>query len=207
MILGIDTSAGQCAVALLGTDGSLLTRKAEPMDRGHAEALWPMIEAALVEAGAAYAGIRRIGVCTGPGSFTGIRVGVAAARGLGLGLGVPVVGIDRLRALAAQAGDGGETAVAVAGPRDTAYLRAAPQPGTAEARPVTQVPRAALDGLAPIGTLRLGDAWDGASKADGLADPATVARLARDRSDPAKPLYVRGPNADPPQETPPALLD
>lgn len=198
MILGVDTSAGQCAVALLGADGAVRARAAERMDRGHAEALWPMIARMMAEAGATFADLTRIGVCTGPGSFTGIRVGVAAARGLGLGLGVPVVGVDRLRAIADRKG---RCLVALAGPRGTAYIRAFP----AGADPVKQVPRSALDGLAQ--GLRLGDGWEGAAPEDGLPDSIAIARLARDGSDPAKPLYVRGPNADPPHEKPPVLLD
>ena len=110
MILGIDTSAGQCAVALLG-DGVFV--RAQPMQRGHAEALFPMIEEVLTDAGADMAALRRIGVCTGPGSFTGVRVGVSAARGLALGLGIPAVGISRLAAVAAACEVAGHVTIAV----------------------------------------------------------------------------------------------
>ena len=111
MILGIDTSAGQCAVALVA--GDRVWRRAETMARGHAEALFPMIDDVLAEAGATFGDVTRIGVCTGPGSFTGIRAGVAAARGLALGLSVPAVGVTRLTALAVQSEHDGPVTVII----------------------------------------------------------------------------------------------
>ncbi|MGF1552404.1 MAG: tRNA (adenosine(37)-N6)-threonylcarbamoyltransferase complex dimerization subunit type 1 TsaB [Paracoccaceae bacterium] len=101
MILGIDTSAGQCAVAVISGD-TLIARAAEPMAKGHAERLFPLIETALAESGLGVEGLRRIAVCTGPGSFTGLRVGVAAARGLAMGRGLPAIGVTRFEAIAAQ---------------------------------------------------------------------------------------------------------
>ena len=94
MILAIDTSAGQCAVAT-ADDPVVLAEAREAMERGHAERLFPMIEAAL----ALYPlPLTLIAVCTGPGSFTGLRIGVAAARGLALGHGIPAVGVTRFAA-------------------------------------------------------------------------------------------------------------
>ena len=91
MILGIDTSAAQCAVALLGAPinagDPVVERRA--MERGHAEPLFPMIDSVLGRAGIGYDGLSRIAVCTGPGSFTGVRIGVAAARGIALGRRIP----------------------------------------------------------------------------------------------------------------------
>ncbi len=87
MILGIDTSAAQCAVALLGAGEPVVERRA--MERGHAEHLFPMIDKVLARAGIGYEGVGRIAVCTGPGSFTGVRIGVAAARGIALGRRIP----------------------------------------------------------------------------------------------------------------------
>ena len=91
MILGIDTSAAQCAVALLGAPinagDPVVERRA--MERGHAEHLFPMIDSVLGSAGIGYDGLSRIAVCTGPGSFTGVRIGVAAARGIALGRRIP----------------------------------------------------------------------------------------------------------------------
>ncbi len=92
MILGIDTAAAQCAVALLSAgpmndSDPVVERRA--MERGHAEHLFPMIDKVLALAGTGYEGVVRIAVCTGPGSVTGVRIGVAAARGIALGRRIP----------------------------------------------------------------------------------------------------------------------
>ncbi|MEM6945076.1 MAG: tRNA (adenosine(37)-N6)-threonylcarbamoyltransferase complex dimerization subunit type 1 TsaB [Pseudomonadota bacterium] len=99
MILGIDTSGPACGIALISAD-QVLIRRVERLERGHAERLFPMLRAALVEVGVGVEAIERIAVCIGPGSFTGLRVGVAGARGLALGRGVPAVGVTRFQALA-----------------------------------------------------------------------------------------------------------
>lgn len=200
MILGIDTSGGQCAVALV--DGERAWRRAQPMQRGHAEALMPMIAAILAEAGASFAGLTRIGVCTGPGSFTGIRVGVAAARGLALGLGVPAVGVSRLEALAAQAAAGRPAVVLVAGPQGAAYAQDFDAAGRAEGAPRLIAPgEAAGAGRRVVGA--------GGLLPEALPDPAVIARLAgaREPDRPPAPLYLRYAGAAPPREAPPALLD
>ncbi len=99
-LLAIDTAGPACAVAIF-RDGAVLARISEVIGKGHAERLVPMIEAALAMAGLAFKDLDRIAVTTGPGSFTGVRVGVAAARGLALALDIPAVGIGSLDALAA----------------------------------------------------------------------------------------------------------
>ena len=78
-----------------------LTGRSVPMMRGHAEALMPMIAAVMSAAGMEFAALDRIAVTVGPGSFTGLRVGVAAARGIALAAGKPAVGLTTLAALAA----------------------------------------------------------------------------------------------------------
>ena len=99
-ILAIDTSASLCAAAVF--DGELeLGRSVIDIGKGHAEHLMGVIEAALAAANVTYAGMSRIVVAIGPGSFTGIRVGVSTARGLALALGVPAIGISNLDAVAA----------------------------------------------------------------------------------------------------------
>ncbi|MEO1459523.1 MAG: tRNA (adenosine(37)-N6)-threonylcarbamoyltransferase complex dimerization subunit type 1 TsaB [Pseudomonadota bacterium] len=122
MILGIDTSAGQCAAALVSGD-TVIARRAERMDRGHAERLFDLVEAALADAGLGLETIARIAVCTGPGSFTGLRVGVAGARGLALGRAVPALGITRFEALATAVARPGWPGIA---PRARRRARAAP---------------------------------------------------------------------------------
>ncbi len=103
MILGIDTTGEACSVALLDQDLTLVASNFRLLGSGHAEALFPMMEEMFEEAGASRNGVSRIIVTTGPGSFTGVRVGVSAAKGLGLGLSCPVQGISVLQLLAAQA--------------------------------------------------------------------------------------------------------
>lgn len=103
MLLAIDTAGPACAVAVARSDNggtNILARAEEHIGRGHAERLMPMIEAVLGEAGVAFPDLTRIAVTVGPGSFTGVRVGVAAARGLALALSIPAVGIGSLAALA-----------------------------------------------------------------------------------------------------------
>ena len=97
-ILAFDTSAAHCAAALLW-DGKLILRD-EPMAKGQAERLLPLLEDVLAEGGLGWRDLRAIAVGTGPGNFTGVRIAVAAARGLALGLGIPAVGVTRLEALA-----------------------------------------------------------------------------------------------------------
>ncbi|MEM1344885.1 MAG: tRNA (adenosine(37)-N6)-threonylcarbamoyltransferase complex dimerization subunit type 1 TsaB [Pseudomonadota bacterium] len=193
MRLGIDTSAGQCAVALVDAEG-VRARQIERMTRGHAERLFPLIEAALAEAGAHYHDITGIGVCTGPGSFTGIRAGVAAARGLGLGLGVAVHGLDRFEALRLGTTQDQPLTVALAGPQQTVFL----------ATPEHAPHQTSLDALPAAQGLRLGDGWPGAGEEAGLPDPAILATAAKAAP---KPFYLRPPNADPPREAPPRMLD
>lgn len=99
VVLAFDTSAAHCAAALLLPDGRVLTRH-EPMEKGQAERLMPLLEGLLADAGLGWSDVTRLAVGTGPGNFTGVRIAVAAARGLALGLGVPALGITRLEALA-----------------------------------------------------------------------------------------------------------
>jgi tRNA threonylcarbamoyl adenosine modification protein YeaZ len=103
LLLAIDTAGPNCAVALARGAASsfkIVARAVERIGRGHADRLMPMVEAALAEAGIAFADIQRIAVTTGPGSFTGVRVGIAAARALALALDIPAIGIGSLSALA-----------------------------------------------------------------------------------------------------------
>ena len=100
VVLAFDTSAAHCAAAVVsGT--RILAQRVEPMDKGQAERLMPLLAEVLAEAQVNYAGLSAIGVGTGPGNFTGVRISVAAARGLALGLGIPAIGISGFEALAA----------------------------------------------------------------------------------------------------------
>jgi tRNA threonylcarbamoyladenosine biosynthesis protein TsaB len=102
LILAIDTAMDACAAAVLDTEaGDLIARESEAMKRGHAEALMPLIGRVIAQSGVAFAGLDRIAVTTGPGSFTGLRVGLSAARGIALAASKPVVGVTTLTAYAA----------------------------------------------------------------------------------------------------------
>jgi tRNA threonylcarbamoyladenosine biosynthesis protein TsaB len=207
IILGLDTCLAACSVAVLDGERVLAARR-EVMARGHQERLAPMAQAVMAEAELPFAAIERIGVTVGPGSFTGLRVGVAFAKGLAAALDVPAVGIGTLEALAAQAE--GLAFAAIDARRDQLYLQAfedgqplmAPDAlhrDTAAARlaeiccgrPVT---------LIGSGAALLQPTLPGARvlAAEG-ADARDVARLAAARSPtPLKPLYLRAPDAKAP---------
>lgn len=97
-ILAFDSS-GACCSAALWAGGRIAARRLEPMSRGQAERLMPMILAAMAEAGCGFADLTGIAVTVGPGSFTGIRVALAAARGLALASGLPVAGVTTFDAV------------------------------------------------------------------------------------------------------------
>src|SRR3984885_13893681 len=102
LILAIDTALDACAACVLDTDAArLIAQESQAMKRGHAEALMPLIGRMFRQAGIAFAALDRIAVTTGPGSFTGLRVGPSAARGIGLAANKPVVGLSTLTAYAA----------------------------------------------------------------------------------------------------------
>ena len=101
-ILAVDTALGACSVAILDGD-RVLTHRLEVMERGHAEALAPMVEDAMNHAALSFAALERLAVTTGPGTFTGQRVGLAFMRGLRVALGKPLTGVTTLSAMAHQA--------------------------------------------------------------------------------------------------------
>lgn len=194
IVLALDTCLNACSVAV--TDGGrVLAHRREAMARGHQERLAPMAEAAMADAGLAMAAIQRIGVTVGPGSFTGLRVGIAFAKGLGSALGVPVVGVGSLEALAAEADS--PAAGAIDARRDQVYLQL---PGgepevlpieTAHARLEAQPPLTLVGSGAPL----LARPGDRTLTPEGC-DARIVARIAASRDPaPVTPLYLRAPDA------------
>ncbi len=102
MILAIDTALGAVAACVSDADGiQVLAQERIVLERGHAEALVPLLDRVLAASGCSFDEVSRIAVSVGPGSFTGIRVGIAAARALGLAWDIPVVGVSTLAAFAA----------------------------------------------------------------------------------------------------------
>ena len=98
-ILSFDTTLNRCSVAVLAA-GQVLAHRYQALQRGHAEALMPMISDALLTAGMAFSDLDLISVTTGPGTFTGQRVGLSAARGIAVARGLPVQGVGSLSAIA-----------------------------------------------------------------------------------------------------------
>src|SRR5277367_540029 len=104
-------------------DGETLGALTEPTARGHQERLAPMTRDLMARAGLNFAALDRIGVTVGPGSFTGLRVGLAFAKGLAFALGQPCVGVGTLEALAASLGADGPTAAVIDAGRGRVYLQ------------------------------------------------------------------------------------
>lgn len=204
-VLAFDTSAAHCAAALLL--GNRVIHRVEPMAKGQAERLMPMLEEMLAEAGIGWRDLAVIGVGVGPGNFTGVRIGVAAARGLALGLGIPAVGVTTLEAMALGAA---RPCVAMLDARREQLYVQVFDGGTAMLIGAGQeLP------LAP-GTVLLGhNAEAGVGWHKGIvAQPAyplaeAMARIAwarRGEGRRPKPFYLRGADAAPPRDPPPVIL-
>jgi tRNA threonylcarbamoyladenosine biosynthesis protein TsaB len=202
IVLGLDTCLNACSVAVL--DGErVLAHASEAMARGHQERLAPMAQAAMAQAGLAFDQLQRIGATVGPGSFTGLRVGVAFAKGLGSALAIPAVGIGTLEALAAEAT--GLVAAAIDARRDQVYLQVfedgqalmAPDVlaiGTAHAR-LAELAMGRAITLVGSGAALLARPDDSALAPEGC-DARHVARLAAAKPvTPIRPLYLRAPDA------------
>lgn len=122
IVLALDTCLGACSAAVTA-DGAILAVASESMTRGHQERLAPMVREVLAKANIPAASIDRIGVTTGPGSFTGLRVGLAFAKGMALALARPCVGVGTLEALATSIPAGGWRAAAIDAGRGRLYLQ------------------------------------------------------------------------------------
>jgi tRNA threonylcarbamoyladenosine biosynthesis protein TsaB len=100
-VLALDTAMNGCTAGILNTDDGSCMTVAEPMARGHAEKLVPIIQSALVKARLDFKDMGLIATTVGPGAFTGLRIGLSTARSLGMALNLPVIGVTTLSALAA----------------------------------------------------------------------------------------------------------
>jgi tRNA threonylcarbamoyladenosine biosynthesis protein TsaB len=208
IVLALDSSGAACSIALVDGD-TVLAHRFRAMARGHAEVLMPMVRDAMAEAGVGFASLGLIAATVGPGSFTGIRVGLAAARGLALASGLPAVGVTAFAAVAAAVEPAG-AAVVVAIDSRRAELFVQIFAGGIAAGPPAAVAPAALAALVPAGRLVL--AGDGAARAaaalttagrdalvSGVAvlDARDVARVALSHPGDGgalRPLYLRAPD-------------
>jgi len=134
VILAIDTAAPRLQLAVLRADGSVDV-SIDDLAQGHAELLFPRIATLLERNRLAYRDLTRIAVTTGPGSFTGLRIGLSAARGLGLALEIPVIGVPSLLALSLAGRPGLPLAIVVDARRDQAYSQMFLAPGVPTGHP------------------------------------------------------------------------
>jgi len=205
IVLAIDTAGVDCAAAVFDSDtGKILGRVSETIGRGHAERLMAMIDEALAQAKLALADVDRVGVTVGPGSFTGIRVGVAAARGLALALGVNCVGVSTLDVLARTASETGKPVLAaINAHRDEVYSQSF-EAGLPQGEPLLlelddYLARAAIPGTVLVGSAAALVADREAETGPDHYPIEIVARIsatAKAQGKP-KPLYLRGPDAKP----------
>jgi tRNA threonylcarbamoyladenosine biosynthesis protein TsaB len=219
-VLAFDTACDACSAALW-QDGTVLAREFATMARGQSEALLPMIERVMAAAHLDFPALAGIGVTVGPGAFTGLRIGLAAARAIALASGKPAVGVTTLEAIAAALPPApGALIVAIDAKRDDLYVQsfvggAAWQPSSVA---IAQLPGAvSVPGgsvlMAGDGAARLFAALPAEARAratviadHALPDAAIVARLAAARlasgaalASP-RPLYLRPPDAKLPQD-------
>jgi tRNA threonylcarbamoyladenosine biosynthesis protein TsaB len=216
-ILSIDTSADFCTVAIV-QNGSPLANESLSMLRGHAEALIPMVQKVCADAYTSPSDFDLIGVTVGPGSYTGVRTGIAAARGVALVADCPAVGVSSLHATAAAVAPNGSHPILVV--LDTRRADYFVQLFGPETTPLNAPSVMDVEGIGDLiqryhpivignavfrlieeqGTVQMGD-FD-VFPDDGVPDPVSVAVIAEKilesgglSSDTLKPLYLRAPEA------------
>ena len=194
-VLAFDTSAAHCVAALLCGDQVIL--RDEAMAKGQAERLVPLLEEMLAEAGIGWRDLRAIGVGTGPGNFTGVRISVALARGLALSLGVAAIGVTALEALAL--GADLPVTVILDARRDVVYMQAFGEDGPGAAR-LLLAKEARVQGQ----VIGFGGTAPHFALAEAIARIAAQ-RLGSPQPRPA-PFYLRAADAAPPSDPPPVIL-
>lgn len=213
LTLGLDTTGAYCTCALVDRE-RVLAQTSENIGRGHAERLAPMVQEVLGEANVKPSAIERVAVCTGPGSFTGLRVALAFAKGFALPRKIPVIGLSALEVMAAQIDPHKENrVVSVMDVRRGQLCWAAYDRCEEIQAPVTQQFEDAKLAITKTGYGRL--VGDGASLIGEESDILTVsgpalAWLSQDRIPedyPPDPLYSRPPDAKLPGGlTPPVMV-
>lgn len=218
LILACDTTQGACSAALyrdtLTSEPSVLASELLPMTKGHAEALMPMLQRVCKTAGKSMREIDRLAVTNGPGTFTGVRVGLAAMRGLSLALAIPLKAYGTLEVMAQASRASGPLIVAVDARRSVFYA----QSFDAQKTPLS--PPQALTGEQVLALVKEGDVTLQGSGSS-LLMPAASSRFSAENAPdypqaevlgamaaadlewpaydalgaPPEPLYLRAPDA------------
>ena len=222
LILGFDTATSACSAAVW-EDGRIAARRFEPMSRGQSERLMPMVREVLSEAGADFPDLDLLAVTTGPGAFTGLRIGLAAARGMALAGDLACFGVTTLDAVAAGVSETERQKANMLVVLDSKRAEVYAQAFRSDLRPLSEAQALMPADLAALTANGEGDAervlvaGDGAgqviqalkdkgleavlSTAPGVPDAATVAAFAAERwssdqpAEPLRPLYLRPPDA------------
>ncbi|MDZ4840862.1 MAG: tRNA (adenosine(37)-N6)-threonylcarbamoyltransferase complex dimerization subunit type 1 TsaB [Hyphomicrobium aestuarii] len=214
-VLAIDTCFQSCSAAVGLFAGHELIRtvaRFEPMQTGQAERIVGMVGDVVTEAGVAMADVGLVAVTVGPGSFTGTRIGIAAAKGLGLALGVPTAGVTSLQVIAVQlakagAADGREMCVAIDMGRHDIYVQVFDETGFEARIPARLIRSGEIDDFAAAhAAVVLGHGPCFSAQATPLSQyflphAETVVALVtqcRRKLTPAVALYLRAPDAKPP---------
>src|SRR6202035_212038 len=217
LILAIDTALDACSAGVLDTEaGQLIAQESQAMRRGHAEALMPLIARVIGQSGVSFAALDRIAVTTGPGSFTGLRVGLSAARGIALAAGKPAVGLTTLTAYAAAVvSESGQHPIvsAVDARHDQVYFQVVSGNGGSLIRPRIAPIEEALDASRFGAPHLVGNAADilsrrwpvdapppfkvDAQPAPDIAWVAWLGAAVSPNTAPARPYYLRAPDAKP----------
>jgi len=217
-VLAIDTALANCAAAVCDdSDGArCLAVSSEEIGRGHAEKLMDMIGEVMAESSTAFTDLDRVVVTTGPGSFTGLRVGLSVARGFGLVLGKPVVGVTTLAALARSAANdpraGASILVALTGKGEEVYCQEFGSSGAPIGEPAVRTLTDLKQSL-PADVTFAGSAARAVAEAAGygqerilsecgypdIRDVARLGLVANPKEAAPVPLYLRPPEASPPK--------
>jgi len=215
-ILALDTAQNACSVAVM-SEHAIIAREFEWRPRGHAEVLALMIKRVMAQAGMSFSDLDRVAVTIGPGSFTGLRVGIATARGIALAAAIPLIGISSFEAVAANIEQDEEEALPICvifdARRGEVYVQLFGADLKALSRPCACVPTEVADILPAQKTIAIGSGVELVSEALGpnaqklvpsaalnVADAAVIANLAlvrQPQTQPVEPLYLRAPDAKP----------
>jgi tRNA threonylcarbamoyladenosine biosynthesis protein TsaB len=215
-VLAIDTALEACSAAVFDTNSGIAASETRGMARGHAEQLMPLVARVMNKAGLEFADLDRIAVTTGPGSFTGLRVGISAARGIALAAGKPAVGLSTLAGYAAPliaADDGTQVVAAIDARHEHIFLqvfgvngRTLVSPRMATVRDATRAAMTAPARIIGSGAKKVAAAWPKGTEPPlsveqrGAPDIDWIARLgaaAPEAHGAPKPLYLREPDARP----------